>query len=79
MLRPGVRVGERPGLLGLQRLIENSGTSATRIADIDSLVETALARFSGLPGIPGAELGRDIAACKLPGRRRRKKRRGNGS
>ena len=33
------------GLLGLQRLIDNSGTSATRIADIDSLVETALARF----------------------------------
>ena len=67
------------GLLGLQRLIDNSGASATRIADIDSLVETALARFSGRPGIPGADLGKDIAACKLPGRRSRKKRRGNGS
>ena len=53
--------------------------SATRIADIDSLVETALARFGGLPGIPGSELGKDIAACKLPGRRSRKKRRGNDS
>jgi hypothetical protein len=65
------------GLLGLQRLIDGSSDSATRIDDIDSLVETALARFGGPPGIPAAELSLDIAACKLPGRRSRKQRRRN--
>ncbi len=65
-------------LLGLQRLVEDNRDNKTPIADIDGLVETALARFGGLSGIPCAELCTDITACKLPGRRSRK-RRGGGS
>jgi hypothetical protein len=59
------------GLLGL---MGDGGESASRITDIDSLVETVMVRYNGLSGIPAAELCADIAACRLPGRRSRKRR-----
>ena len=61
------------GLLGLQRISGESGESTTDVTDIDSLVETALARFGSLSGIPCATFCADIHAYRLPGRRRRKR------
>jgi hypothetical protein len=62
------------GLLGLQRLTGNDSESATTVADIDRLVESALARFGTVSGIPCAELCADMTAYRLPGRRRGRKR-----
>ena len=61
------------GLLGLQRLLAEGGRTGAGIQDIDGLVEATLAHFGSLSDIPCSAICADIDACKLPGRRGRKR------
>mgnify|MGYP001825440563 CR=1 FL=1 len=61
------------GLLGLQRLTGQGGETATTVADIDSLVESARLRFGTVSDIPCTELCTDMTGYRLPGRRSRKR------
>jgi hypothetical protein len=61
------------GLLGLQRILAEGGRAGAGIQDIDGLVEAALAHFGSLSDIPCGAICADINACKLPGRRGRKR------
>ena len=61
------------GLLGLRHLTGQDSGSATTVADIDSLVESALERFGTVAGIPCTKLCDDMTGYRLPGRRKRKR------
>ena len=60
-------------LLGLQRILAEGGRTGAGIRDIDGLVEAALTHFGSLSDIPCTAICADINACKLPGRRGRKR------
>jgi hypothetical protein len=61
------------GLLGLQRVLAEGGRTGAGIGDIDGLVKAALAHFGSLSDIPCTAFCADINACRLPGRRGRKR------
>ncbi len=61
------------GLLGLQRLTGEDSDTTTAVTDIDSLVESAKARFGTVSDIPCVDLCTDMTGYRLPGRRSRKR------
>ena len=61
------------GLLGLQRVLAEGGRTGAGIRDIDGLVEAAQAHFGSLSDVPCIAFCADINACRLPGRRGRKR------
>ena len=60
------------GLLGLQRLLAAGARPDDGIANIDGLLETALARYGSVGAIPCNQLVDDITAYRLQRRRDRR-------
>ena len=61
------------GLLGLRRITTGDGSPDNPVADIDSLVAAAVARYGSPADIPCAGFCADMTGYRLPGRRGRKR------